>query len=853
MPKNKKLLSFIVLLIAIGVFFSLNPGSTRARVEKISEVNLVASYDIEALHTQIKMLQERIFILQREIKNLKKTEMPVMSSPAIPPSVGILPEAIKLTPSNDRWCHNFVQMLKYGSAGPEVVALQQALLKEGFYKKVPSGKFDEYTASAVVGFQEKYASEILHPWGLEHGTGYVGRTTIKKLSDLFGCGIIAPQNKSVKIISPRGGERWILEDTYLIEWKYAGFGASDLIIIYADRGVRPVPIVLEVEKIRKRGDLNSLEKVSDIKRVFSKYSGTKIIKAGTVQEVSNPYSWTIPLSFQPGNYKIGVIMVSLDDFDFAQDESKGWVKIVQRKEKKKIVLSSPNGGEQFEFGSTIPIKWKCDISISTGTVRIMLEDFARQNEDKTTPFTLDLADVFCKNQEYYWEENFGLESHSYKVKIYLIDDPSLSDESDNYFSIIKEFIPGYDSCEYNGGWSEPESAAKYCGWPPGNEGYKRDCCCCYLKSHIHDLREKFEDKKVLIKYRPGLHQGCSDTMKVYSSVDGENWRRVLSIPVTQETWSPKTTYENTVDILGPFRYIKISIPHCYNDYSSVKIIGDAEEAEGRLISHWKFDEGSGDLVYDSVGENHGRIYSAEWTDGVLGKALEFKHKDLVWSIPHFFDDDISTAFTISSWIYWYGKHPDTYSQNSYIFDGRSGTQSWAKGFIFFVNKEGKLTLLLGDANPQKVESISSIPIKKWTHVAGVYDYKTATLALYINGGRDNIATTSLLYRNSDSIAGIGNNHWAPGDAQWAPFNGKIDEIRLYNKALNSSEVKEIYKDISSELSLEGLKAESFSEKEVSGEASKLTEIEFKNIENWLASISEAVSRLIDQVRRFLAR
>ncbi|MBI1866227.1 MAG: hypothetical protein HYS02_00470, partial [Candidatus Staskawiczbacteria bacterium] len=47
--------------------------------------------------------------------------------------------------------------------------------------------FDERLASAVSEFQEKYASEILAPYGLKRGTGYVGPSTRKKLNTLYGC------------------------------------------------------------------------------------------------------------------------------------------------------------------------------------------------------------------------------------------------------------------------------------------------------------------------------------------------------------------------------------------------------------------------------------------------------------------------------------------------------------------------------------------------------------------------------------------------------------------------------------------------------------------------------------------
>ncbi|MCX6789536.1 MAG: PKD domain-containing protein [Candidatus Gribaldobacteria bacterium] len=86
------------------------------------------------------------------------------------------------------WCHNFNTNLGVGSNGEEVAFLQTALEKEGLYQSQGKFGFDENIASAVVGLQEKYASEILTPSGLKHGTGYVGKSTRAKLNKLYGCG-----------------------------------------------------------------------------------------------------------------------------------------------------------------------------------------------------------------------------------------------------------------------------------------------------------------------------------------------------------------------------------------------------------------------------------------------------------------------------------------------------------------------------------------------------------------------------------------------------------------------------------------------------------------------------------------
>ncbi len=152
------------------------------------------------------------------------------------------------------WCHDFNVNLKYGDTGTEVEALQTALEKEGFDcgKDALTNSFGDYTASAMVGFQEKYKDDILTPWGLAHGTGFVGKTTRVKLNKLYGCGLVCaqvvtyaqdpvtgkcqsfptpcdvpsgwqkvsscPTTPSITVISPNGGEQWAAGSVQTITW-----------------------------------------------------------------------------------------------------------------------------------------------------------------------------------------------------------------------------------------------------------------------------------------------------------------------------------------------------------------------------------------------------------------------------------------------------------------------------------------------------------------------------------------------------------------------------------------------------------------------------------------------------------
>jgi len=68
----------------------------------------------------------------------------------------------------------------------EVYCLQEFLKNEGFYPEgLITGNFFSLTKNAVMRFQEKYASEILLPFGLNKPTGYVGERTREKINQLL--------------------------------------------------------------------------------------------------------------------------------------------------------------------------------------------------------------------------------------------------------------------------------------------------------------------------------------------------------------------------------------------------------------------------------------------------------------------------------------------------------------------------------------------------------------------------------------------------------------------------------------------------------------------------------------------
>lgn len=89
-----------------------------------------------------------------------------------------------------KYAVEFKSRLQSGSQGEEVKALQECLSRDPaiYPEGTISGHFGSATKKALIKFQEKYAEEILKPWGYKQGTGVAGDTTRAKLNEVCGSG-----------------------------------------------------------------------------------------------------------------------------------------------------------------------------------------------------------------------------------------------------------------------------------------------------------------------------------------------------------------------------------------------------------------------------------------------------------------------------------------------------------------------------------------------------------------------------------------------------------------------------------------------------------------------------------------
>jgi hypothetical protein len=198
-----------------------------------------------------------------------------------------------------------------------------------------------------------------------------------------------------------------------------------------------------------------------------------------------------------------------------------------------------------------------------------------------------------------------------------------------------------------------------------------------------------------------------------------------------------------------------------------------------FISWWKFDEGSGSIAYDSVGDNDGTIYGATWTTGQINGALSFDGSNDYVALSSFTVN--TNNGTISLWFKTSADFSANYGSYGYLISQNSQ-------YVGYLAVDGNGTVpygIDGETNSQSDYFVSIhglVPVGVWNHFVVSFYNKTAKT--YLNG----VLIQTLPVTNSsltlNRIGGITSEF----------FNGKIDDVRIYDRGLTAEEVWQIYRE-----------------------------------------------------------
>lgn len=209
------------------------------------------------------------------------------------------------------------------------------------------------------------------------------------------------------------------------------------------------------------------------------------------------------------------------------------------------------------------------------------------------------------------------------------------------------------------------------------------------------------------------------------------------------------------------------------------IAGELKSASAEVVGVWLFDEGNGKRVRDTSGNGHdGEIVGeVAWTDGKFESALEFDGGHVL--IPH---EDVMNLrqWTMTAWI----KVPKIVEPYQVIL----GKEAWPNRNYTMWIRPGVMTFgftLPGGAQDLQVGS-KVVTDNQWHFVAGVYDEKN--LIPYVDGEQFNPRGAAGKPATSNAPLIIG----AQGpDGKNGPLKGIIDEVAVYDTALDEDELAEV--------------------------------------------------------------
>jgi len=206
------------------------------------------------------------------------------------------------------------------------------------------------------------------------------------------------------------------------------------------------------------------------------------------------------------------------------------------------------------------------------------------------------------------------------------------------------------------------------------------------------------------------------------------------------------------------------------------------EEEKGLVSLWYFDENNGSTVYDSIDGNDGEINGANRTTGINGSALRFDGNDHV-CIPDNASLNPEDEITVEAWVQW-SIDPSSGDDWANIVNKGNDDQyqlqhsSDKTKFEFAVKTDSGRTYIQSSTQPNK---------GVWYYVVGTYNATEKEIALFINGEKEKFG-----YHDGSINPTNKNVILAKRSYNDRYFNGIIDEVAIWNRALTSEEIHEHY-------------------------------------------------------------
>ncbi len=237
-----------------------------------------------------------------------------------------------------------------------------------------------------------------------------------------------------------------------------------------------------------------------------------------------------------------------------------------------------------------------------------------------------------------------------------------------------------------------------------------------------------------------------------------------------------------------------------NDFGSVESdlteVLVKDEILNGLVGWWKFDEGSGTVAYDSSGNgNNGNLTNGPtWTTGKIGGALSFDGVNDYLNLSNY---SLHTNFSFSFWA-----------------NPTSNSSTFSESINANISTSGNNRIILHGSRPQGFPpssnagfgiSIGKNCIYAIAHSSGLYtpmlvrqasfsDWSSFTFI--VNNNTPTLFVDGEFIKNglnpNKTLHFISNSGVAIGKGAYGSYQGLIDDVRIYDRALSAEELQALY-------------------------------------------------------------
>ncbi|MCX6929930.1 MAG: LamG domain-containing protein, partial [Verrucomicrobia bacterium] len=215
-------------------------------------------------------------------------------------------------------------------------------------------------------------------------------------------------------------------------------------------------------------------------------------------------------------------------------------------------------------------------------------------------------------------------------------------------------------------------------------------------------------------------------------------------------------------------------------------------APAGMLSWWPAENS----FLDRAGTNHGvPVGAVGFVAGQAGRSFSLDGLSQFVRIPNAASLNPPMSFSIEAWVF------PTRSADQIIFAkwGDAGDYDNQRSYNLLLTADNAVQFAISDAANQLNSAFhvfntpaNAITLNAWSHVVGVYDQSSGTRYIYINGEKKAARTDApITILNGTAAASLG-AYLRQSTVAAAFFQGQIDEVSFYNRALSSHEIAAIH-------------------------------------------------------------